>query len=270
MNFGAEILFSLDLLHSYFVNEIPNCFSVEPTLETQHLIRNYSLIFKQKNNGFLMISEISDSTQKPKHENLNTSNEILRFFVKLNDAYFFNYTAIEAVDIRKNIFYFSNNTASRHFLHIADFVSNDDVVLVESIAPDAFVKPFAIIDIYLNKINTQQYTIRFKEKSTYWRYLLLGDTLKELNSPAILSNGVVFKGPSQITLPNQMMGIAFESEAPIALKQRPENQYQLHENFDMSTMKGKVVIKNLPHPDITRISKTTEDKTANFSEIILQ
>jgi hypothetical protein len=73
-------------------------------------------------------------------------------------------------------------------------------------------------------------------------------------------------------LPNKSEAIVFESEKPIGIFQKTKKVFQLVENFDKATLKGKIVLRALPVPDIKVISSLNKEeskKDIEFSEIMI-
>lgn len=269
MNVGFDILLQVTFLHSYFDNEIPNCFTVEPTAETFVTLRNHSIIFKNKGSGFTLVYESRNNLNTITKDEITSLADKLTFAVKLKDDYFFNYTSVDSTNVANSIFYFHNNFETTDLLHANEYVTEENLVLAEEVSPQLFTKPFAIIELQLNKVKTDRYFIKFQEKSSYWRYLLVSDHFKMLTTPAVLNSMIPFSGPKEITLPNNAKALSFESEVPISFKQRSDKQFQLVENYDTDAGRGKVVVKNLPHPNVRIISKLNTNQDKVYSEIII-
>jgi hypothetical protein len=269
MNFGFEKLFQVNFRHSYFNNGTPNCFKVSPTKETNLILLNNSLLFKEKETGFIIAFESHNNSNVRSRDSIMKLDEILKFTVSLNDPFFFNYTEVVAGNLSNSVFHFHNFDDNKSLLHTLDFAESNDLVDKETVASEMFIKPFAIIQIQLSKVNTEEYFIQYKEKSSYWRYLFVSEHLKTISVPAVLNSEVQFSEPSELVLPNGKIAIAFESLEPIPLKQRSSRQFQLVENFDRLTSKGKTVIKHLPHPDVNIISKLSSGGNKEYSEIII-
>lgn len=273
MDFQYKILSQVNFKHSYFSDGIPRCFSIKPTIETEKLLLNHSLLFKPKNSGFLLAFESFNNGSERSREEVITSDKILKFIVTLNDPLFFNYTSITTPNLSSSVFHFHNFDKDRlSYLHSSENVESSDLVSATDIANEFFTKPFAIIELQLSRLLAEEYTISFKEKSTYWRYLLVSEYLKELTKPAVLNGSIVFNGPVEIKLPNNKMALAFESNIPIGIKQRTDKFFQLVENYDVATNKGKTIIKSLPQPNVNIISKINGDVQIlhkEYSEIIL-
>jgi hypothetical protein len=244
---------------------------VKPTADTERFLLNNGMLFKAKHDGFMIAYESYNNDKVYDREPILTAGGTLTFTVSLNDALFFNYTAIKATNIGTSVFYFHNhNTAVQSSsLHSSEYAGVNDVVPVKDLPYHFFNKPFALMEIGLNNLHTEDYVIRFMEKSTYWRYLLVSDHLRELHNPAVLNGSVAFKGPVEIELPGNRSALAFESEIPVSIKQRSEKTFQLVENYDADSNKGKTVIKALPHADINIVSKLSTENIKEYSEIVI-
>lgn len=271
MDIKYSILFRVDFRHAYFADDIPDCFSVRPTADTEKFLLNNGMLLKVKHGGFMIAFESHNNGQAYTGDSILASGETLTFAVSLKDPLFFNYTAVEAADIGTSAFYFHNhNTAGRSSsLHASEYAGAEDLVPAKDLPQQFFTKPFALIEIRLNDAYTGDYEIRFKEKSTYWRYLLVSDHLRELDKPAVLNGSIVFTGPVEMELPGKKTALAFESGIPVSIRQRSEKTFQLVENYDAGSNKGKTVIKTLPHPDINIVSKLNTDNSKEYSEIVI-
>lgn len=270
MNSQYSILFRVNFRHAYFADEVPDCFSVKPTSETERFLLNHSLLFKSRHDGFTIAFESYSNGQEYTAASILASAQVLTFTLSLKDTLFFNYTDVAATDIGTSVFFFRNDaTPGSASLHASDFAGSADVVPVKDLAYPFFNKPFAVIELQLNTMRAEEYVIRFREKSTYWRYLLVSDHLRELQKPAVLNGTVTFKGPVDIELPNRKRALAFESDSPVSIRQRSDKTFQLVENYDADSNKGKTVIKMLPHPDINVISKLNSSDIKEYSEIMI-
>jgi hypothetical protein len=271
MDVSYSILFRVNFRHSYFADDMPKCFSVKPTGDTEKFMLNNGMLLKAKPDGFMIAFESYNNGKAYTSDSILASGEALTFAVSLNDPLFFNYTAVEAADIGTSAFYFHNHDQAGRSssLHASEYAGAEDIVPAKDLPYQFFNKPFALIDIRLDLLDTEDYLIRFREKSTYWRYLLVSDHLRELDKPAVLNGSVVFTGPVEIELPGKRTALAFESGIPVSIRQRSEKTFQLVENYDADTNKGKTVIKALPHPDINIISKLNTQDSKEYSEIVI-
>ncbi len=271
MDVKYSILFRVNFRHSYFADDMPKCFSVKPTGDTGKCMLNNGMVLKAKEYGFMIVFESYSNGTSSTSDAIRASGESLTFALSLNDPLFFNYTAVDAADIGTSVFYFHNHDPIQRSssLHASEYAGAADLVEAKELPQQFFTKPFGLIEIRLDHLQTEEYVIRFREKSTYWRYLLVSDHLRELHQPAVLNGSVVFKGPVEIELPGNRTALAFESGIPVSIRQRSEKTFQLVENYDADSNKGKTVIKALPHPDINIISKLTTQDSKEYSEIVI-
>ncbi len=269
MNSQYSILFQVNFRHAYFAGEIPDCFSVRPTADTDAFLLNQGMLFKSRRDGFAIAFESYNNGQQYTAADALAHDHKLTFVMGLSDPLFFNYTDVIG-DIANSVFLFRNNTtAGSLVLHASEYVGTEDLVKLEELGYPFFRKPFALIELHLNTMRAGEYAVQFREKSTYWRYLLVSDHLRELQRPAVLNGSVVFNGPVEIELPGNKRALAFESEQPLSISQRPGKNFQLVENYDAETNKGKAVIKMLPHPDVNCISRLGPSNGKYYSEIFI-
>lgn len=234
------------------------------------------MLFKAGNDGFTLLYETSSNGTKRSRQEILDGETSLRFHVTLTDSNFFNYTETGIETITETVFYFhniggdKNERSSTANLHEKDFVSKADVRSCEEIGERFFTKPFAVIDLCLLKDLSSQMYIYFREKQTYWRYILAGDYLQTLQKPAVISDVNTFKGPQKLVLPDKKEALAFVSEAPIGLNQIPGKTFKLVENYEPEMKTYRIVKRMLPTPDISSISLLDkEDKTKQYSEIFI-
>lgn len=272
MNIAFGTLFTVVFEHGYFTGSRLECMAVSPDQQSASAIQRNGLLFKPLKNGFTVLYE-SVMAGKPRTREAALEQALeLRFVITLNDPYFFNYTALNATDLTGSLCYFNNISHPAGALHAGEFASEQEVVTVKSVNGESFVKPFGLIDIRLSAGLPEQYTIRFRERSTYWRYLVISQHLKELNSPAVLGNNHPFKGPEPMVLPDRRSALAFVSVNPISIKESGNDTFQLVENYDPAAGKYKVVLKTLPLPDVRAISRLQPRDAAgeySYSEIFI-
>ncbi len=278
MQVKYNILTNIVFQHKYFSHQQLECLTVLPSKTTERFMLNNGMIFKSFNNGFTLLYETDKNGLEKNKEVLLSDDLILRFYLFLTDANFYNYTESGFENITSSLYYFHNiiekrkNPFSPSLLHQKEFVSESDILPLEEQEEQYFRKPFALIDIRLNNNLLSEYALSFKEKQTYWRYLLMSEHLKELQKPAILSNQIIFNGPITKKLSNKREVICFESNKPISLNQVPINHFKLVENFENETSSFRVVIKLLPTPDINNISSIEDSQEKNkikYSEIFI-
>ena len=269
MQSAFDILTKVNFSHSYFSDGVFNRFSISPTDATYKILKNHDLILKFFNGGFYILYDKNFAGTTRTTEDLMAEKLTLNFTLTLTDSLFYNYTAGVPAQIDQSIYLFNNSLNTAGSLHANDFVSADDVQPLSFFTEQFFVKPFAKFILAINSGLQAQYTIKFNARSTYWRYILMGDYLQQLNKPAIIdnTNAGTFGAATKIDIPGQAQANAFISGDVLPLSQRPAKIFQLAENYEPGSSKYKVVIRSLPNPDIMGVSGLS-NSASNFSPVL--
>jgi hypothetical protein len=266
-----DVLVKVNFSHSYFSDGVFNGFTINVTDASNKVLNNHDLIMKPFNGGFyILYNQNFASTTRTRQDVLN-ENLTLDFTLVLSDPLFYNYTADAPAQIDQSIYFFNNTLNKNGGLQVGEFVSESDVQPVSYFKERFFVKPFAKLTLAINGDLQNEYTIKFKARSTYWRYILMSNYLQELNSPAIIDadSANAFGVPAKIDLPGNRQVNAFTSGQTLQLSQRPVKVFQLAENYESGSAKYKVVIRSLPYPDISAISRLPNNSSSNFSDIFI-
>ena len=101
-----EIKFS----HNYYPDGFiaNNDFKIEPTFETQKIFDNYRIILKNNSNSIKLIQECEQTKSETNPIIEIIDNIKFSFVIKLVNKDFFTYTNIPFLNLREDIFYFSN------------------------------------------------------------------------------------------------------------------------------------------------------------------
>ncbi|OCX53142.1 hypothetical protein BEL04_02165 [Mucilaginibacter sp. PPCGB 2223] len=258
--------------HSYFADGIFNALSVQISDATTREMNNNGLFLKAFRGGFHLLYDENYGASGRTRESVLNEGLTLQFVLVLKDNLFFNYTADVPEQLSTSVYYLGNraNTAGA-VLHAGDFVSAKDIVAVADLKQYFFVKPFAILELVLAPDLQSECFIRFQSRATYWRYILMSGHLQQLNSPAIIDGegGSEFGEPLSVTLPGNKEVKAFVSGSQMQLSQYPAKTFQLAENYQEGSLKYKVIIRALPQPDISAISKIPNHNSTNISDIFI-
>jgi hypothetical protein len=275
LNTEYEILTQVRFNHRFFSSNKLECLTIKADANTEQLILKLGLLFKPFSNGFLILYSAFNHDEKIDREKI-LDNTILRFQLTLNDPYFFNYTNGDIKNGASSFYYFENNsnqqkTFSNQNLHKEEYVSAIDTVNINEFDQSFFKKPFGVIDIQLHNDLQANYYINFKEKESYWRYIIMSDHLKKLQQPAIIGNSEVFEGPTNVTLPNNQEAVSFVSVRPIRLKQRPDQYFKLVDHYKEEESTFNVLINALPVPDTRHMPLIIKNKNDEkyYSEIFI-
>lgn len=275
MNYAFEILVSVSFNHSYFSNDIFEGFAVEPSVSTSRQLLNNGYLLKMYRGGFHILFDKNFAGGTRTREEVLSSDITLEFILRLSDRSFYNYTEPVDGDINKSMYHFSNcfkNESIKKSLHTGQYVDVKDLHPLESFEEQYFVKPFAKLDLKIGMGLESSYTIKFKAKETFWRYILVSDNLKSLNNPAIInsSNAEAFDGPEKLPVKGKDT-LAFKSKSPISFNQEALHVFQLVDNYDADSGRYKVVMRALPSADPNHISviESNNTQTLNYSEIFI-
>lgn len=142
-----DTLFSVELLHSYFLDDgdvtfqsmnddekekqlkkynFLDAINVIPSLATYRIMKNHKLILVKESRGFKVLSNVLEDTNKLKSSSFLNSELTLTFFLYKKDYLFDNYT--ELIEENNQLYYFSNRkpvTEANPFSYIPTNISND-------------------------------------------------------------------------------------------------------------------------------------------------
>jgi hypothetical protein len=260
-------LVQVQFRHGYFSSRLCTVLLVTPSDTARRTMTDHGLWWKANPGGFTLLYDTLHAGAPRTRDAVLNDRIVLRWLIRLQDPYFYNYTAAPAAIPSREILYFFNQPGAPR-------------LYAGNIPCGHFGKPFAILGLRLRPWTENNYHIEFQPQSATWRYILVSPHLQQLNNPAVI-NSVTrerFKGPSGIQLIDGRPALSFVSPAPISCSQRPAATCMLVENFDPATGRHKVIMPVLPVPDPRIISRsaatTTNNETAagppdNFSEILI-
>jgi hypothetical protein len=276
MNYSFETLVSVSFNHTYFSNQVFEGVSIEPSKSSQSQFLNNGFLFKPYRGGFHILFDKNQAGGNRTREDVLKLDVFAEFTIRLSDKDFYNYTEPLDADISTNIFYFHNtfkNEGLKKSLHTGQYVDSKDLQPLSGFGEQYFVKPFAKLDLKLSEGLETTYSVKFKAKETYWRYILVSDDLTSLKQPAILDSvtSEFFTGPEKLSVKGKDT-LAFISKNPISFNQDVNNIFQLVDNYDPDSGRYQVVKRALPSANPNFISVIQSDinqQTLNYSEIFI-
>ena len=112
-------IIDVKITHSFFVNQIFSQFKVSPKTITKQLLKDYGIIFKSSNDGFVLIINKDE-----KYSGSSFKGEVkLKFDLEFTDQNFLQYTNIP--NTTNQILYFENSFSDK--LHKNKFVDKNAV-----------------------------------------------------------------------------------------------------------------------------------------------
>tara|TARA_Y100000991_G_scaffold64232_1_gene47959 strand:- start:5602 stop:6441 length:840 start_codon:yes stop_codon:yes gene_type:complete len=180
---------SVDILHNFFNDGFIKYIDIKPSLNSIKLMKNYGLVFRKKNAGFVILSE---NNERFKGSIFNGSI-LLEFKLSFLDKYFLNYTDIEFENY--NLLVFENNYSN--LLHKNNTV---DISCIRSSDEKFSAKILLKIDekygffgnTKLETHDSVDYKINFNSRKISLRYNLILNT-NNINSYYITNDDETFR-----------------------------------------------------------------------------
>ncbi|OMP77147.1 MULTISPECIES: hypothetical protein [unclassified Chitinophaga] len=255
------LLTAVHFRHHYYASTRYDQLQVHIPVATARDLRRYGLLLRQQADGITLSFDDTILTR----ENILQDALTLIFDLSLKDHLFYNYTDLQQHDLRNSILLFTNKNNSTGRLHQELYVSASEVA---PLTVPCFVRPFGQIELLLTQELQSNYEIHFAPKATHWHYFLMSGHLQEIAKPAVVdpSGTTTFKGPQSAVLPDGRNVITFISDTPVTLAQQ-QSPFMLVD-YATGSDAWRVVIPELPKPDVSRISAAGGDPLLS-SEIFL-
>lgn len=116
----AKII-EVNFFHEFYTDKLLTGIDIAPDLETLRQLRNYSLLFKQQTNGFVILMDKSTLLQSPSF----TGPLKLKFDFTVKDQYFLNITDIPFH--YNHLFVFKNEFPDTNLLHKNFYVDEENI-----------------------------------------------------------------------------------------------------------------------------------------------
>ena len=250
MQTNYNVLFSIQVFHSYFKNSTGSFLQVSPDSSTKTLLQAYGLVFRAGNSGFDMYANAHE-TGIDLLEQLYLSSGInsFNFDITTHDPMFHNYTELP-LGFQGLLSYSSDDGSNQ--------LENENTTLLHTRMVDAQnERKLGTLKIRFDDIKKQlnsnvqaHYTIRFAARSTLWQYYVVNQSDLNLEGMRIKSlAGIQFDGPVAVSVPNGQKAFLFTSKTFI-----PLSEYAMYK-FDLITDAG-LIISVLPTPGPANLSFT--------------
>lgn len=255
-------MFSLEVMHTYYINDICKGLIYNPTKNTESIIKRFSLKLNLTTKGF----EFYTDTKK-------SITSLLNYITKVTGEESFNFNAIT---VDSQFYQFTNLPINQ--IGVIKYNSSSNEVVSDTTV--RVLKPEFIPTIEANELfslsvkfqdliksdenkNSSIYKIEFTARDTQWKYFILNNTNQHLGNLSIkCKSEVEFEGPIEVILQNGEKAQLFSSEKQLLpLSEAPKYNFDL-----MSTIKkngvnrNKILFKGLPNPN-PNIIKIDSNKT---------
>ena len=255
------IVFKIEVLHSYFENNICTCMQFELSAATKKIFDRFGCVIRNKTNGFdFYINTTEGLGALFTYIKKVTTQDYFEFDIKNKNASFNLFTALP-VNRLGQLLYDSSSTNNRY--------QNNSLQLKESLSDNKDIANFGKLTIYFDDIikyqNDEKYTqfnIEYKARATLWQYFIINKSNVVLDNPAITGKQTVdFEAPKNIVTETGQQAILFSSgnnliplsEVPVYMFDLVNNTNTNNNSAPKKNTAAKIIYKGLPNPDPDKI-----------------
>ncbi|QSW89339.1 hypothetical protein J0383_00655 [Flavobacterium endoglycinae] len=251
-------LLNTSVYHTFYDNTKCNCLHFIPTDKTDKILKKFGFMINTVSNGFdLFANPTSTLSDTLDYISKTASQDFFEFNIKCSNPSFLLFTDLP-VNFLGLVNYSSQKTQNEE--------NTSTLVLNQSLETAPIARYFGNLKIYFEDLknvsnNPILYKISFEARATQWQYYFINKNSLPLNNPVVTQKGSIqFKGPEQVTLQTGEKALLFTSDTTnIPLSEKPKYKFDLinkseSSGTDQGNSKGKVIIKGLPIPDVSRIN----------------
>lgn len=256
-----QLLFQLDVFHTYFQQDICRCleFNAEPV--TEQLMKRFRFLIRRKINGIGIYSNSEQSTEQLlRYIEQVTGQNSFCFEIRTNNPYFNFFTELPPNWVGQFVYTSYNGT-----------VDDNGVELKQELSGNAGTLCMGKVTLRFDdilKFGTQngyaQFNIHYLARTTQWQYFVINRSLVPLSNPVISGKGPIsFEGPENVFTPIGEEALLFSSGTNLIpmseeayykfdLINRPAPKVEVAGN---KTAAAQLIIKGLPTPEPQWIGK---------------
>jgi hypothetical protein len=254
-----NIVFSMQVLHSYFKEGICNSLLFTPAPATEKLIKRYGFKIRQKINGFDFYTNASSSiTDFLTHIQQTTGDTFFEFEIHNTNPNFNIFTELP-VNWMGQIQYDTHTRVAT-----TGAIIQLQAIFESKNAPP----PFGNLKIQFDNLlalqtsnQLSQFEIQYHARATQWQYYIINTSAIPLENPMVKGKSdIQFVGPTNITIQTGQEALLFSSgEQFIPMSEIPTYKFDLINtiNSQTTTIKNattsKTIFKGLPNPNPGRI-----------------
>ena len=245
-------VFSLDLTHSYFKNNIDAIFTLTPSTATQTLIDQYNFKLIQNKNSFQFYANTNNSISDLLNyisQTIDTNS--FTFDITINNSEFYLFTELPINFIGK-LMYSSNDSLNK--------IEGETIILQQRLTQEAIQGNAGSIKLLfsdLQNITPTNFKISFEARATIWQYYIINKSRLNIDNLQIRSNSnIQFSESKKVTLPNDEEALVFTSKSLITLSNTPQHKFDL-----ITGSNEKTIFSGLPIPNPAQLmsSQNQED-----------
>ena len=267
-------LFSLEVEHSYFPNNVCRGLHIAPSTKSAGLLERSGCMLRATDRGVMVLFDASATEALRMRASDALEPFFIHFLAHARDAAFANYTegvfgsaqAMLLLDSRRAVL----DGSGRWRLHAGASAAAADVRRITSARVAKVLsqrerhdQPHFIVSVRVCPADLPQtaqqakrYYCRLQARSTVWKYYLFGDLAETQDGLQVVDLGQAFEFDVAVDerLPDGQRVLAVRSRAPIALQERSPQRFQLRRR---GAGADKVLIKRLPVATPSQIHRET-------------
>ncbi len=263
-------MFSLEVFHSYYADNICRGFLYKPDTKTLEIIQRYSCIQNSTNEGFELYSNTkNDFTNLLDYITKSTGVSSFTFQATTTQSLFYKFTdlPINSIGI---VSYISNEIQSE--LSSNKIILKDKFITTKAanVVFEVTIRFEDLIQLY-EKENTPNYQINFKARATQWKYYVINTTTKNYEKLTINSTtDIQFNVPEDVVLENGQKAQLFSlKNTVLPFSETPNYKFNLIATEEKNGItRNKILIKGLPNPSPNQIQVNTNKKDALIASLM--
>lgn len=242
-------MFSLDVMHTYFENNICKGLLYIASKETEDIIKRFSLRLKVTGTGFEFYMDAKNTIENLlNYITLATGEDSFNFNITVTNQQFYHYTNLPVNKI--GVIEFSSSsgvTINKEKLLTPSFKKKQEVNILFKVA----IKFEDLVKLDQKK-ELANYKIQFEARETQWKYFVVNNNKQNLGSLSIKGKSdEQFSGPFDVVLQNGQKAQEFSLEEQLLpLSEVPKYQFNLVSVTKKNGVdRKKIVCKGLPTPN---------------------
>ncbi|MCR9173722.1 MAG: hypothetical protein NXI10_14565 [bacterium] len=165
---------------------------------------------------------------------------------------------LQTKSLDEGIYTLTVDGQERNFIHLKNNANVHGAVQI-------LVDPSSANDIVASDwtLQSPEFKIHFKNRSTFWRYLISSKEIEHFQGLRITngSSESPFGEPEQAIGPDGKERLLFASSEPLSITSKPTQFLQLKKNMNIENRSEGVVIDRLPVPNKENLYRVGEDGT---------
>jgi hypothetical protein len=251
-------IFGTAVYHTFFDNGKCNCLHFVPNHKTDKILKKLGFKMNPISNGFDLFSNTTTSLSDIlDYISKTTQQNYFEFDIRCSNPNFILFTAL-SINWIGAIKYSSQDPKNQN--------NNGIIILNQTLETKIMPSFFGHLKIYFddliknqNNVDPLHFEIKFTARATQWQYYFINKNAIQLDNPSITEKeNIQFDGPEKVTIPTGESALLFTSNKTyIPLSEKPVYKFDLINksisNQSNQHTKGKIIIKGLPVPDVSRI-----------------